>query len=96
MAETSRLKRKCTANRKVLLDLLKQAKDITMEEHLTDDWRDSLETIMRNVNEKDKLVKIIDEELVNIINEEDIDDYIEKLQSLQFKYLQKQMRLSCS
>ena len=89
MAETSRLKRKCTANRKVLLDLLKQAKDITMEEHLTDDSRDSLETIMRNVNEKDKLVKIIDEELVNIINEEDIDDYIEKLQSLQFKYLQK-------
>ena len=89
MAETSRLKRKCTANRKVLLDLLKQAKDIPMEEHLTDDWRDSLETIMRNVNEKDKLVKIIDEELVNIINEEDIDDYIEKLQSLQFKYLQK-------
>ena len=32
MAETSRLKRKCTANRKVLLDLLKQAKDITMVE----------------------------------------------------------------
>ena len=44
---------------------------------------------MRNVNEKDKLVKTLDEELVNIINEEDIDDYIEKLQSLQFKYLQK-------
>ena len=96
MAETSRLKRKCTANRKVWLDLLKQAKDITMEERLTDHWRDSLETIMRNVNEKDKLVKIIDEELVNIINEEDIADYIEKLQSLQFRYLQKQMRLSRS
>ena len=88
MAETSRLKRKCTANRKVLLDLLKQAKDITMEEHLTDDWRE-FRNYNEKCNEKDKLVKIIDEELVNIINEEDIDDYIEKLQSLQFKYLQK-------
>ena len=45
---------------------------------MTDDWRDNLEFIMRNVNEKDKLVKTLDEELVNIINEEDIDDYIEK------------------
>ena len=43
-----------TANRKVLLDLLKQAKDITMEEDLTDDLKHSLEAIMRNVNEKEK------------------------------------------
>ena len=78
MAEPSRLKRKRTANRKVLLDLLKQAKDITMEEDLTDDLKDSLEAIMSNVNEKEKLVKTLDEELVNIINEEDIYDDIEK------------------
>ena len=76
MAEPSRLKRKRTANRKVLLDLLKQAKDITMEEDLTDDLKDSLEAIMSNVNEKEKLVKTLDEELVNIINEEDTDDDI--------------------
>ena len=63
MAETSRLKRKCTANRKVLLDLLKQAKDITMEEDLTDDLKYSLEAIMRSVNQKEKLVKTLDEEL---------------------------------
>ena len=72
MVEPSRLKRRRTANRKVLLDLLKQAKDITMEEDLTDDLKHSLEAIMRNVNEKEKLVKNVDEELVNIIYEEDI------------------------
>ena len=54
MVEPSRLKRRRTANRKVLLDLLKQAKDITMEEDLTDDLKHSLEAIMRNVNEKEK------------------------------------------
>ena len=63
MAEPSRLKRRCTANRKVLLDLLKQAKDITMEEDLTDDLKYSLEAIMRSVNQKEKLVKTLDEEL---------------------------------
>ena len=63
MAEPSRLKRKRTANRKVLLDLLKQAKDITMEEDLTDDLKYSLEVIMRSVNQKEKLVKTLDEEL---------------------------------
>ena len=63
MAEPSRLKRKRTANRKVLLDLLKQAKDITMEEDLTDDLKYSLEAIMRSVNQKEKLVKTLDEEL---------------------------------
>ena len=63
MAELSRLKRKRTANRKVLLDLLKQAKDITMEEDLTDDLKYSLEAIMRSVNQKEKLVKTLDEEL---------------------------------
>ena len=78
MAEPSRLKRKRTANRKVLLDLLKQAKDITMEEELTDDLKHSLEAIMSNVNKMEKLVKTLDEELVNIVNEEDIDDDIEK------------------
>ena len=31
---------------------------------------------MRNINEKEKLVKTLDEELVNIINEEDTDDDI--------------------
>ena len=63
MAEPSRLKRKRTANRKVLLDLSKQAKDITMEEDLTDDLKYSLEAIMRSVNQKEKLVKTLDEEL---------------------------------
>ena len=63
MAEPSRLKRKRTANRKVLLDLLKQAKDITMEEDLTDDLKHSLEAIMRSVNEKETLVKTLVEEL---------------------------------
>ena len=60
----------------MLLDLLKQAKYITMEEDLTDDLKHSLEAIMRNINEKEKLVKTLDEELVNIINEEDTDDDI--------------------
>ena len=78
MAEPSGLKRKRAANRKMLLDLLKQAKDITMEEDLTDDLKHSLEAIMRNGNKKEKLIKTLDEELVNIINEEDIDDDIEK------------------
>ena len=78
MVERSRLKRKRTANRKVLLDLLKQAKDITTEEDFTDDLKHSLEAIMKNVNEKEKLVKTLDEELVNIINEEDMDDDTEK------------------
>ena len=63
MAEPSRLKRERAANRKVLLDLLKQAKDITMEEDLTDDLKYSLEAIMRSVNQKEKLVKTLDEEL---------------------------------
>ena len=63
MAEPSRLKRKGTANRKVLLDLLKQAKDITMEEDLTDDLKHSLEAIMRSANEKETLVKTLVEEL---------------------------------
>ena len=63
MAEPSRLKRERAANRKVLLDLLKQAKDITMEEDLTDDLKYSLEVIMRSVNQKEKLVKTLDEEL---------------------------------
>ena len=49
-----------------------------MEEDLTDDLKHSLEVIMRNVKEKEKLVKTLHEELVNIINEEDIDDDIEK------------------
>ena len=52
MAQPSRLKRERAANRKVLLDLLKQAKDITMEEDLTDDLKHSLEAIMSNINEK--------------------------------------------
>ena len=33
---------------------------------------------MKNVNDKEKLVKTVDEELVNIIDEEDINDDIEK------------------
>ena len=37
MSEPSRLKRTRTVNIKVKLDLLKQAKNITMEEDLTDD-----------------------------------------------------------
>ena len=37
MSEHSRLKRTRTVNIKVKLDLLKQAKNITMEEDLTDD-----------------------------------------------------------
>ena len=49
-----------------------------MEEDLTDDLKHGLEATMRNVNEKEKLVKFLDEELVNIINEEAIDDDIEK------------------
>ena len=60
----------------MLLDLLKQVKYITIEEDLTDDLKHSLEAIMRNINEKEKLVKTLDEELVNIINEEDTDDDI--------------------
>ena len=79
MAEPSRLKRRCTANRKVLLDLLKQAKDITVEENLTNNLKHNLEPIMKNVNEKEKLVKTLDEGLVNIIDEEDIDGDIEKV-----------------
>ena len=39
MAEPSHLKRRCTANRKVLLDLLKQAKYITVEENLTNNLK---------------------------------------------------------
>ena len=75
---TSRLKRRRTANRKVLLDLFKQAKDIAIEEPLSDDLKHNLEAIMRNVNEKEKLVKTLYEELVNIINKEDIDGDTEK------------------
>ena len=78
MAEPSRLKRRCTANRKVLLHLLKQAKDITVEENLTNNLKHNLEAIIKNVNEKEKLVKNLDEGLVNIIDEEDIDGAIEK------------------
>ena len=37
MSEPSRVKRTRTVNIKVKLDLLKQAKNITMEEDLTDD-----------------------------------------------------------
>ena len=33
---------------------------------------------MKNVNDQEKLVKTVDKELVNIIDEEDIDDDIEK------------------
>ena len=49
-----------------------------MEEDLTDDFKHNLENIMKNVNEKEKLVKTLDEELVNIIDEENIDDDIKK------------------
>ena len=78
MTEPSYLKRRCTANRKVLLDLLKQAKDISMEEDLTDNLKYHLEAIMKNLNEKENLVKTRDEELLNVIDKEDIDDDIEK------------------
>ena len=78
MAEPSHLKRRCTANKKVLLDFLKQTKDIAMEEDLTDDLKHNLEAIMKNVNEKEKLVKTLDEELLNVIDKEDIDDDTEK------------------
>ena len=77
-AEPSHLKRRCTANRKLLLDLLKQVKDITMEEHLTDDLKHNLEAFMKNANENEKLVKTLDEELFNIIDKKDINDDIEK------------------
>ena len=49
-----------------------------MEEDLINDLKHNLEAIMKNVNDKEKLVKTVDEELVNIIDEEDIDDDIEK------------------
>ena len=49
-----------------------------MEVDLINDLKHNLEAIMKNVNDKEKLVKTVDKELVNIIDEEDIDDHIEK------------------
>ena len=68
---TYSFKEKTYGNRKVLLDLLKHSKDISVEEDLTDDLKHNLEAIMKNVNDKQKLVKTLDEELVK-------DDDIEK------------------
>ena len=49
-----------------------------MEKDLIDYLKHSLEAIMRNANEKERLVKTLDKDFVNIINQEDIDDDIEK------------------
>ena len=76
MADITRAKKKRSANKNVVLGLIVKSKDL-MTEEFNEEIREELETFIRTIEIKEQIIKGLDNDIIDMIDEDHIDEDVE-------------------
>ena len=84
MADITRAKKKRSANKNVVLGLIVKSKDLMIEE-FNEEIREELETFIRTIEIKEQIIKGLDNDIIDMIDEDHIDEDVEVATQFEIK-----------